>query len=118
MIEGEKSARDIGLRVIVPVHFDLASENQRVASPDHADAGGEVPLGVAIDDETLSLRTRDVGGHILYAGRRRGPHTVRHHAVKRRRPADRCQVKSGILRRAIVAEAADAEVEIADCRGA
>ena len=88
-----------------------------MASPDHADAGGEIPLGVAIDDETLSP-TGNVLGHILYAGRRWGPHTVRHHAIERRGPADRRQVKSGILGSAIIAEAADAEVEITGCPGA
>ena len=89
-----------------------------MTSTDHADAGSEIPLGVAIDYETLSHRTGDIKGHILYARRRWCPHYVRYRSVKRRRPADRCQVESGILRSAIIAEAADAEVEVSDCRGA
>src|ERR1700687_1663271 len=112
MIEGEHSARVVGLRVIVAVYFDLASKNHRVAFPDHADAGGKVPLGVAIEDEASCPPTHDAGGHTFYARRRWGPHNVGHRTIKGRRPADRCQVKSGILRRSIVAEAADAEVEI------
>src|ERR1700730_30881 len=118
MIEGKKSARNVGLRVIIAVDFDLAAENQRVPSSDHVDAGREVPLGVVIGDEALSLRTRDVRGHVLYARRGRRPHDGGYDTVKGCRPADRGQIKSGVLRRAIISEAANAEVQIGARSGA
>src|SRR5262249_5496432 len=115
-IEGERAACDVGLRVVVPVHFDLAAKNEHVASPEHTHAGGEVPLRVAIDDETLSPTGNGLR-HIFYARRRRVPHSIGHSTVKAGGQAIFGKTNSAILGRGIVPEGANPKLKITDVGG-
>ena len=81
-----------------------------MASANQSDAGREVDLGVAILNETLPLRAHNVVRELEDTRRGRRARNVRNGVVILRRPTDGGQIEVDVLRRAIVAKAAQAGV--------
>src|SRR5882724_3134416 len=114
--EIKSPARDVRLSVIVPANLELGSEWVLVTPPQHGDAGRYVVLGVAVLNEALSLAADNVISKVRDARRRWSAHDGRDSLVVARRPTDCREVKSRILRTAVIAETADAHVQAKDYR--
>ena len=76
------------------------------------DAGAQVELSIVVLDVALALGTHDVVGEIGHTGSRRCTHDSGDTGVVGRRPSDGPEVKPRILRRAVITETANTDVEI------
>ena len=85
-----------------------------VAPSKHGDAGRQVVLGVAVLNEALSLGADYVISKVRDARRRRSSHDSGDTLVVSHRPTYGREVKSRILRTAVIAETANTDVETKD----
>src|ERR1700736_6561261 len=113
--EIKRSARDVGLREVIPANFELKTQLILMAPPQHRHAGRDVVLRVAVLNKALPLGAHDVVCQVCYARRRWRAHLGGNDIVITRRPADLRQVKAGVLRAPVIAETANARVEAKHC---
>src|SRR5215472_6231791 len=106
--EGKGTTGDIGLGVVVTADFQLEAKFHGVLAANKRDVRAEIPLRVAVGDETLALRAHDVVSKVKHAWRRRRPRTRGNGSVVLRRPVDRRQVEAGVLGRTIISKPAEA----------